>query len=285
MACGGCWGAKRGATRACRPAARLHRRRRGAGRRAQDQALPPPGVTLPRDAGERAATLTTTTRRLRAAEARWDTAGAVPRDVTYLALHHQRLLRRMATRRALGDAALRRLPRDVRGEASDTVAARRHIDGGEAAEDAQKRIGDSPLDVRMGGFATSFSEVNDQTRADLTTAELRLPDPHDPLAARLPRRDRGVAAAAARRDLDPRHAADAARDVGLRRHVAVRVERRDRPEPRPGGRLRAAAGLALPRGGRPRRRRDAGGAPAHRDDGRPDRRLSPASPSRLRWRR
>jgi RND superfamily putative drug exporter len=45
-------------------------------------------------------------------------------------------------------------------------------DGGEAAEDAQKRIGDSPLDVRMGGFATSFNEVNDQTRADLTTAEL-----------------------------------------------------------------------------------------------------------------
>jgi RND superfamily putative drug exporter len=45
-------------------------------------------------------------------------------------------------------------------------------DGGLAAEDAQRRIGRSPLDVRMGGFATSFNEVNDQTRADLTTAEL-----------------------------------------------------------------------------------------------------------------
>jgi uncharacterized membrane protein YdfJ with MMPL/SSD domain len=45
-------------------------------------------------------------------------------------------------------------------------------DGGEAAEDAQRRIGDSPLDVRMGGFATSFNEVNDQTRKDLTTAEM-----------------------------------------------------------------------------------------------------------------
>ena len=45
-------------------------------------------------------------------------------------------------------------------------------DGGVAAEDAQRRIGDSPLDVRMGGFATSFNEVNDQTRKDLTTAEL-----------------------------------------------------------------------------------------------------------------
>jgi putative drug exporter of the RND superfamily len=45
-------------------------------------------------------------------------------------------------------------------------------DGGEAAEDAQRRIGDSPLDVRMGGFAASFNEVNDQTRKDLTTAEM-----------------------------------------------------------------------------------------------------------------
>jgi RND superfamily putative drug exporter len=45
-------------------------------------------------------------------------------------------------------------------------------DGGLAAEDAQRRIGKSPLDVRMGGFATSFNEVNDQTRADLTTAEM-----------------------------------------------------------------------------------------------------------------
>jgi uncharacterized membrane protein YdfJ with MMPL/SSD domain len=45
-------------------------------------------------------------------------------------------------------------------------------DGGEAAEDAKRRIGDSPLDVRMGGFAVSFNEVNDETRADLTTAEM-----------------------------------------------------------------------------------------------------------------
>jgi uncharacterized membrane protein YdfJ with MMPL/SSD domain len=45
-------------------------------------------------------------------------------------------------------------------------------DGGLAAEDAQRRIGNSSLDVGMGGFATSFNEVNDQTRKDLTTAEL-----------------------------------------------------------------------------------------------------------------
>ncbi len=45
-------------------------------------------------------------------------------------------------------------------------------DGGEAAEEAQRRIGDSPLDVSMGGFAVSFNEVNDETREDLTRAEL-----------------------------------------------------------------------------------------------------------------
>ena len=45
-------------------------------------------------------------------------------------------------------------------------------DGGEAAEEAQRRIGTSPLDVSMGGFAVSFNEVNDETREDLTRAEL-----------------------------------------------------------------------------------------------------------------
>jgi uncharacterized membrane protein YdfJ with MMPL/SSD domain len=45
-------------------------------------------------------------------------------------------------------------------------------DGGEAAEDAKRRIGSSPLQVGMAGFATGFNEVNDQTRSDLTKAEL-----------------------------------------------------------------------------------------------------------------
>jgi putative drug exporter of the RND superfamily len=45
-------------------------------------------------------------------------------------------------------------------------------DGGEAAEDAQRRIGSSPLDVGMAGFAAGFNEVNDQARSDLTKAEL-----------------------------------------------------------------------------------------------------------------
>jgi putative drug exporter of the RND superfamily len=44
--------------------------------------------------------------------------------------------------------------------------------GGAAAEDVEPLIEPSTLDVSMGGFAPSFNEVNDQTRSDLTTAEL-----------------------------------------------------------------------------------------------------------------
>ncbi len=45
-------------------------------------------------------------------------------------------------------------------------------EGGDAAEEAKRRLLPSTLDVRMGGFAPSFNEVNDQTREDLTKAEL-----------------------------------------------------------------------------------------------------------------
>jgi membrane-bound lytic murein transglycosylase B len=91
------------------------------------QPLPAPRAALPRRPARLAATLTATTRRLRDALKGWDPADAVPRDVTYLALHHQRTLRLMAARRRLGDATLARLPRDVRGEARDTVLGRRHL--------------------------------------------------------------------------------------------------------------------------------------------------------------
>jgi soluble lytic murein transglycosylase-like protein len=91
------------------------------------QTLPAPDVVLPRTPGALARTLASTTRRLRAALARWAGTGAVPRDVTYLALHHQRMLRLMARRHALGDAALRRLAPSVRGEARDTVRGLRRL--------------------------------------------------------------------------------------------------------------------------------------------------------------
>jgi membrane-bound lytic murein transglycosylase B len=88
--------------------------------------LPAPDAPLARTPDDLAAALTTTTRRLRSTG--WDGTGEVPHDVTHLALHHQRILRLMAERRGLGDATLAALPRDVLGEARDTVRARREID-------------------------------------------------------------------------------------------------------------------------------------------------------------
>jgi membrane-bound lytic murein transglycosylase B len=93
----------------------------------EPQPLPSPAAAIPRRPARLAEALTATTRRLRQALTTWDGSGDVPRDVTYLALHHQRMLRSMASRRALGDAALARLAPDVRGEARDTVIARRHL--------------------------------------------------------------------------------------------------------------------------------------------------------------
>ena len=92
-------------------------------------APPPPDAPIPRDPAGVAAALTTTIRQLRDALGRWDPADPVPEDVTLLALHHQRILRRMSARRGRGDATLARLPADVRGEARDTVFARRRLDG------------------------------------------------------------------------------------------------------------------------------------------------------------
>ncbi|MDP1847708.1 MAG: lytic transglycosylase domain-containing protein [Solirubrobacteraceae bacterium] len=101
----------------------------GGGDAVRPPALPAPDAALSRQPAALAGTLATTTRRLREAHTRWDGAAAVPRDVTYLALHHQRMLRLMAKRRALGDATLRRLPEAVRGEARDSVRAMRHLAG------------------------------------------------------------------------------------------------------------------------------------------------------------
>jgi RND superfamily putative drug exporter len=44
--------------------------------------------------------------------------------------------------------------------------------GGIAAEGVEPLVASSPLDVQMGGFAAGFNETNDQTKTDLTRAEL-----------------------------------------------------------------------------------------------------------------
>jgi membrane-bound lytic murein transglycosylase B len=98
-----------------------------ASRQPQPEPFPGPEAAIPRRPSLLATSFTATTRRLREALEDWDGSGEVPRDVSHLALHHQRMLRLMAARRALGDAALARLPADVRGEARDTVIARRQL--------------------------------------------------------------------------------------------------------------------------------------------------------------
>ncbi|MDX6585961.1 MAG: putative drug exporter of the superfamily [Solirubrobacterales bacterium] len=45
-------------------------------------------------------------------------------------------------------------------------------DGGAAAEDANEKLSSERFEIGIGGFAPSFNEVNDQTREDLTKAEL-----------------------------------------------------------------------------------------------------------------
>jgi soluble lytic murein transglycosylase-like protein len=90
-------------------------------------ALPAPNAAIPPDPARLAATLTTTARQLRDALGGWNPADPIPEDVTLLALHHQRILRGLAPHRALGDATLARVPLDVRGEARDTVLARRRL--------------------------------------------------------------------------------------------------------------------------------------------------------------
>jgi membrane-bound lytic murein transglycosylase B len=96
-------------------------------RRLTAQALPPLDAAIPRTPVALAAAVTDTTRRLRRAIGRWNAARAAPRDVTYLALYHQRMLRLMSARRALGDVTLPRVAPDVRDEVRDTVLGRRQL--------------------------------------------------------------------------------------------------------------------------------------------------------------
>ena len=88
---------------------------------------PAPDEPIPREPAALAGALTSATRDLRAEIETWGGAGATPEAVTLRALYQQRMYRLIARKRALGDAVLARLPDDVRGEARDTVRARRAL--------------------------------------------------------------------------------------------------------------------------------------------------------------
>jgi soluble lytic murein transglycosylase-like protein len=181
------------------------------------QPLPAPDAALPRTPDLLAATFTATTRRLHAAVERWDALAPVPRDVTYLALFHQRMLRLMAARRALGDATLARLPRDVRGEALDTVVGWRQLAAiprspGRLPRAAQRRFGVHWSILAAINFVESaFGRVRSASEAGARGPMQFLPstwrkygmrgdidDPHDAILAAAHYLDR----AGARRDVD-----------------------------------------------------------------------------------
>ena len=95
-------------------------------------APPAPDAALPREPAALADALAGTTRALRDEIERWrrdgdPAAGPPPEAVTLLALYQQRIYRRIAAARRLGDRVLALLPASVKGEARDTVAARRAL--------------------------------------------------------------------------------------------------------------------------------------------------------------
>jgi hypothetical protein len=101
------------------------------GRPAQEPpavALPRPDAALPRDPAALANALARTTLALRSEIESWRRdGGPTPEPVTLLALYQQRIYRRIAPARKLGDRVLALLPASVAGEARDTLAARREL--------------------------------------------------------------------------------------------------------------------------------------------------------------
>jgi membrane-bound lytic murein transglycosylase B len=140
-----------------------------AGRAAQPPAAtspPRPDAPLPREPAALAAALTSTTQALRAEIERWrrdgDPAlGAPPDAVTLLALHQQRIYRRIAPARRLGDRVLAVLPASVAAEARDTVRGRREL------------IAIPPSGNRRPRVRAGEPEPADRLRAYYTAAQRR----------------------------------------------------------------------------------------------------------------
>ena len=85
-------------------------------------ALPAPGAPIPHTPHAVATALVGTERALDAAIDRWDPSTTPPRDVTLLALHEQRIIRRLAQDERLAATVVKLDP-----AASDDVAARRDL--------------------------------------------------------------------------------------------------------------------------------------------------------------
>jgi len=137
--------------------------------------LPAPAAALPRSDAGLGAALTQTTRRLRLTIEAWTARSGAetaepPRSVTLLALHQQRLYRRLADDPARADRVVARLGPEVRAEARDVVLARRALG-------RIKRSGRAPA-VRAAAAAPA-----EELRRAYARAERRFRVPRDALAA------------------------------------------------------------------------------------------------------
>jgi membrane-bound lytic murein transglycosylase B len=138
-------------------------------------ALPAPAAALPRGTAGLALALTQTTRRLRLAIETWtalpQTSAAVPpRAVTLLALHQQRLYRRLADDPARADRVVARLGPELRAEARDVVLARR-------------ALGRIRRSGRVPAVRTAAAAPAEELRRAYASAERRFRVPRDVLAA------------------------------------------------------------------------------------------------------
>jgi len=137
--------------------------------------LPTPRAALARTDAGLAAALTRTTRRLRVAIEAWTALGGArsakpPRAVTLLALHQQRLYRRLADDPDRADRVVARLGPELRAEARDIVLAR-------AALGRIKRSGRPPT-VRTAAAAPA-----EELRRAYRAAQQRFGVPREVLAA------------------------------------------------------------------------------------------------------
>lgn len=93
-------------------------------------AAPPPNAPLPAGAAPVAQRLAAATESLHATVDGWRASGAVrtPRHLRLWALHQQRLYLELGVARAgVGEAVVRRLPRELRASAGDVLTARRAL--------------------------------------------------------------------------------------------------------------------------------------------------------------
>jgi len=117
-----------------------------------EPALPAPNATIPRTPGKLAHRLLVTTRALHASVARWrdegdPATGGPPRDVELLALHQQRIYRRLRGDDALAERVFRKLPSGLAREARAIVGSSKGLRRITPALQARKIRTKKPLPV------------------------------------------------------------------------------------------------------------------------------------------